>query len=83
MSKTSETLHWTWGGFQEARGSTAGKEWYVENIFEELDVPGEWFFDKDTKMLYYYPNNTDGSPPEEVKIASCICFENILGISVH
>ncbi len=27
----------------------------VENIFEELDVPGEWFYDKDTGRLYYYP----------------------------
>ena len=27
----------------------------VENIFEELDAPGEWFFDKNTSLLYYYP----------------------------
>ena len=27
----------------------------VENIFEELDAPGEWFFDKSTSTLYYYP----------------------------
>ncbi|MDR2914423.1 MAG: PDZ domain-containing protein [Tannerella sp.] len=28
---------------------------YVENIFEELDVPGEWFYDKNTSILYFYP----------------------------
>ncbi|MGN0229579.1 MAG: PDZ domain-containing protein [Muribaculaceae bacterium] len=27
----------------------------VENIFEELDAPGEWYFDKAQKRLYYYP----------------------------
>jgi len=27
----------------------------VENIFEELDDPGEWFYDKEDKTLYYYP----------------------------
>lgn len=27
----------------------------VENIFEELDAPGEWYFDKDTSTLFYYP----------------------------
>ncbi len=28
---------------------------YVENIFEELDAPGEWFFDEAKKKLYLYP----------------------------
>lgn len=27
----------------------------VENIFEELDAPGEWFYDEKKGMLYYYP----------------------------
>ncbi|MDR3688418.1 MAG: right-handed parallel beta-helix repeat-containing protein, partial [Fimbriimonas sp.] len=28
---------------------------FVEGIFEELDAPGEWFLDRATHMLYYYP----------------------------
>jgi hypothetical protein len=28
---------------------------FIENVFEELDSPGEWFFDKDNHFLYYYP----------------------------
>ena len=28
---------------------------FVENIFEELDAPGEWFFDKNINVLYLYP----------------------------
>uniref|UniRef100_UPI0032174330 PDZ domain-containing protein n=1 Tax=uncultured Draconibacterium sp. TaxID=1573823 RepID=UPI0032174330 len=28
---------------------------YVENAFEELDAPGEWFWDKATEHLYFYP----------------------------
>ena len=54
----SQTLTWSHGGFQEARGCDYGAEWYVENIFEELDSPGEWFFDYDTRKLYLYPNST-------------------------
>jgi len=27
----------------------------VENIFEELDTPGEWFLNTKTHTLYYYP----------------------------
>ncbi|MDZ7620869.1 MAG: right-handed parallel beta-helix repeat-containing protein, partial [Patescibacteria group bacterium] len=29
---------------------------FVENIFEELDAPGEWFHDASTSTLYYYPS---------------------------
>jgi hypothetical protein len=28
---------------------------YVENVFEELDVPGEWYYDDEEKQLYLYP----------------------------
>lgn len=28
---------------------------FVENIFEELDAPGEWYLDRKTHMLYFYP----------------------------
>ena len=28
---------------------------FVENVFEELDTEKEWFYDKKTKTIYYYP----------------------------
>jgi hypothetical protein len=28
---------------------------FVENVFEELDAPGEWYLDKEAGMLYYLP----------------------------
>jgi hypothetical protein len=28
---------------------------FVENIFEELDAPGEWFLNRKTHVLYFYP----------------------------
>jgi len=30
---------------------------YVENVFEELDAPGEWFFSSTQSKLYYIPKN--------------------------
>ena len=51
-------ITWSWGGFQEARGCARGAEWYVENIFEELDSPGEWYFDDLSETLYFYPNDS-------------------------
>ena len=52
-------LKWTYGGFQFGHGDAQGAEWYVENIFEELDAPGEWFYDETEKKIYLYPNGTD------------------------
>ncbi|TYZ67652.1 hypothetical protein PybrP1_000843 [[Pythium] brassicae (nom. inval.)] len=33
----------------------------VENVFEELDAPGEWFFDPATKMLFVIPLDSDAA----------------------
>ncbi|MFV0553831.1 MAG: hypothetical protein ACK5LR_03915 [Mangrovibacterium sp.] len=44
------------GGWQNNRQSGLHKEnRMVENIFEELDAPGEWFYAAEEQMLYYYP----------------------------
>ena len=58
----NRTITFSRGGFQEARGSEKGSEWFVENIFEELDSPGEWFLNYKGKHLFYYAN---GSLPSE------------------
>ena len=44
------------GGWQNNRPSTLHLQYrFVENIFTELDAPGEWFLDKKTRTLYLYP----------------------------
>jgi hypothetical protein len=35
-------------------------------VLEELDVPGEWFYDPVASLLYVYPNTTDGAVGKEV-----------------
>ncbi|MGD8241023.1 MAG: chitobiase/beta-hexosaminidase C-terminal domain-containing protein, partial [Armatimonadota bacterium] len=56
------------GGFQLQRKHGLGKgrgsssPYYVENIFEELDAPGEWFLDVENGLLYLYP-------PDDVDLA--------------
>ena len=61
-NEESNTIKWSYGGFQEARGCDSGREWYVENIFEELDAPGEWFYDKTENKLYLFPNGSNDVP---------------------
>ncbi len=44
------------GGWQNNRPSAMhGRFRFVENIFEELDAPGEWFLDPKANTLYFYP----------------------------
>jgi hypothetical protein len=45
------------GGWQNNRGAAAHRDVrFVENIFEELDAPGEWFLNNQTHTLYYHPH---------------------------
>ena len=30
-------------------------QFFIENVFEELDAPGEWYLDKEEGVLYYLP----------------------------
>ena len=53
------------GGWQNNRQSGLhAKNRMVENIFEELDAPGEWFYQAESSTLYYYP-----MPDEDAKTA--------------
>ncbi|MDA3929832.1 MAG: PDZ domain-containing protein [Prolixibacteraceae bacterium] len=44
------------GGWQNNRPyGLSAENRMVENIFEELDTPGEWYFNAVEAILYYYP----------------------------
>ncbi len=46
------------GGWQNNRQMGMHKDFrMVENIFEELDAPGEWFHDASKNTLYYKPSD--------------------------
>ena len=56
--KKNETeLEFT-GGWQNNRpeGGQHKEFRFVENIFEELDTVNEWYLDKKTSVLYFYPD---------------------------
>lgn len=45
------------GGWQNNRPSPMNDKYrFIENVFEELDAPNEWFYDEDKKILYFYPS---------------------------
>lgn len=51
-------LGWHIGGFQGARGSNNGQEFFIENVLEELDAPNEFYYDSAAGELYLYFNAT-------------------------
>ena len=56
----------TEGGWQNNRRMGMHPKYrFVENIFEELDTVNEWFYNKSTKFLYYFPPS--GQNPGEAK----------------
>lgn len=42
---------WLASDFDRAKGG----RYYIENVFEALDTPGEWYLDRSDGRLYYYP----------------------------
>jgi hypothetical protein len=55
------------GGWQNNRQMGAHREYrFVENIFEELDAPGEWYLNEAESRLYFYP-------PPEVNVDEADC----------
>lgn len=52
----------------EAHDRKQMARYYVENVFEALDAPGEWYLDRETGTLYYMPR--PGETPENVAVVA-------------
>lgn len=67
------------GGWQNNRPSPMHPRYrIIENVFEELDVPQEWYFDKAEKTLYYYPESSTDlkkATIEVVRLKQLIVFD--------
>ncbi len=37
----------------------AGNRYYISNVFEELDSPGEWYLSRTNTTLYYWPKSPE------------------------
>jgi hypothetical protein len=65
-AKGSTTFNFslTKGGNQGSRGGDSGQEFFIENVLDELDSPGEFFYDAAAKKLYVWHNAT-GAPASQ------------------
>lgn len=67
------------GGWQNNRGSSMHPDIrFVENVFEELDAPGEWFLNEEQSALFFYPPtdlNLEQAKLEGVRLRHLVEFQ--------
>ncbi len=47
---------WQTHEFLAPNSFTGNSRYFVDNVFEELDTPGEWYLDRQESLLYYMPD---------------------------
>jgi len=68
------------GGFQNNRPSPLhAKYCFVENVFEELDAPKEWFFEPKTQTLYFYPDKLTINQIKTIEVPQLDHLIDIIG----
>ncbi len=68
------------GGWQNNRPAPMHKQYrFIENIFEELDAPGEWFYDQSSKTIFLYPPRGTNIQKAEIAISNLIGLIRITG----
>jgi hypothetical protein len=64
-----------------------GSRYFVYNLLEELDAPGEWYIERSSKTLYWYPPQNIAaaelslSPNDLIKIEAGACDIGFSGLS--
>lgn len=56
---------------------------YIENARELLDEPGEFYFDKNSRTLYYYPKKDEELQTADCYVGQVDCLINIEGGSIN
>ena len=48
---------------------SSSRRYKVKHVLYELDAPGEWYIDRDTNVLYYYPSK-DFNEDSKIQISA-------------
>ncbi|MDP2572087.1 discoidin domain-containing protein [Vibrio penaeicida] len=81
LGKRGDELDLEWIGDNNRGSSIHVNKRMVENIFEELDSPGEWFYNKQSGILYYYPADNIDLDNASIEIAVQEELIRVLGTS--
>lgn len=58
-------------------GAVPGSTYYIFNVLEELDSPGEWYLDRESGMLYIYPPEK----MDDAKITISLSTEDLITVT--
>ncbi len=70
-------------GGQEHTATKSGATFYVSNALELLDEPGEFYFDKKEKKMYYYPYKAQNMETAEIVAGTCEKMIRVAGSSLE
>ena len=68
--KNGTTLNYTWVGDNNRGNQPHATYRMVENLFEELDTAGEWYYRKSTGQLFFWPPAGTNLATSTVELAS-------------
>jgi hypothetical protein len=81
--KSGTSVTYKWVG-DNNRGSVMNTTYrMVENIFEELDAAGEWFYRRSTGQLYFYPPDGTNLSTATIELASRDELIRIIGTATN
>ena len=58
-------------GISKSGWEKGRRRFFAQNLLDELDEPGEWYFDLRTKRIYWYPP-TDSTDEDEIMLAQAV-----------
>ncbi len=67
-----------------AYGVLPGQRFFAYNLLEEIDMPGEWYLNRDTGILYIYPttNNSESIFQLSTLTENMITLNNVSNVSI-
>ena len=71
----------SWGCKVSGNSAAGRNTFYLFNAVEALDVPGEWFFDRDSGVLYLYPTEAHEELSREQVAFSNSTAANLMNVS--
>jgi len=78
----SEGIHLYGIGAPETCTWQGKRRYYVYNLLEELDAPGEWYADREARKLYFLPpSGWDGKAELVVGSDSVLCIRNAANVT--
>jgi len=81
LDKEGSILHLKPGSYYELR---PGDRYFVQNVFEELDTPGEWYYDQGSQTLYFWPPEPlDDKPVHVAVVDELIRFDGASHITLE